>query len=261
METSIFYFTGTGNSLKIAKDIGNNLNNSTVISIAKNISNVNRLNPKGTVGFVFPVFYCGIPQIVDKFLKEINLADVSYTFIAAVYGATAGNGGCIHQVKNIFKEKQIELNSAFYVKSVDNFIVWTWDVPPTEKHDKLHKDACKRADFISKIVLNKTSYYDKSLVEYIGPVLFRHKNFLKTVNNKDKKFSAGNNCNRCGLCVKVCPVKNIEIDKTVKWLHQNCQFCLGCLHLCPNKSINYGKVTLKRQRYRNPYIKMEEYFS
>jgi len=36
---------------------------------------------------------------------------------------------------------------------------------------------------------------------------------------------------------------------------------LACFHLCPNKTINYGKVTFKRQRYKNPYNKMEEYYN
>ena len=37
------------------------------------------------------------------------------------------------------------------------------------------------------------------------------------------------------------------------------QFCLGCLHMCPKKAINYKKVTIKRNRYKNPFIELEEY--
>jgi flavodoxin len=128
MESTIYYFTGTGNSLKISKDLGEKLKKSNIISIAKNIEKANELKPEGIVGFVFPIFFCGIPQIVNKFIKEINLSNASYKYIISVYGATAGNAGCIRQAKEIFKEKQLKLNSAFYIKSVDNFIIWKWDV-------------------------------------------------------------------------------------------------------------------------------------
>jgi len=94
MENTIFYFTGTGNSLKIAKDIGNKISNCSIISIPKNNFNVNMSKPTGIVGFVFPVFYCGFPKIVAEFMNKIDLSNTSYVFIVAVYGVTGGNGGC-----------------------------------------------------------------------------------------------------------------------------------------------------------------------
>ena len=260
IEKTIYYFTGTGNSLKIAKDLSGKLGNCNIVSIAKNIANVNMLSPKEIVGFVFPVFYCGMPKIVKEFIQKINLSSTSYIFLIAVYGANLGNAGCIHQGKNILKKKSIRLDSAFYVKSVDNFVIWTWDVPSNEKQHIIHKMVDKRVEDISGIIKNKKTYFDKSITEYVGPVIFKYKNFLKTVNNRDKTFIVGNNCNTCGICVKICPVKNIKINNKPEWLN-NCQFCLACYHMCPNKAINYGKVTFKRQRYSNPYNKMEEYYN
>ena len=259
MENAIFYFTGTGNSLKIAKDIGNNISNCNVISIAKNYSNVNDLNPTGIVGFVFPVFYCGFPKIVDEFMNKINLSNTSYVFIIAVYGADGGNGGCGQQAKSIFSNKNVKLNSFFYIKSVDNFIIWTWDVPSIEKQQKTHEIVSNKVNNISDIILNKKEFFDKSIVEYIGPIIFGYKRFIKTVNNRSNYFHIRDNCNSCGICVKICPVKCIEMGSKPKWLNGNCQFCLGCLHICPRKAINYKKVTLKRNRYRNPFIEIEEY--
>jgi len=260
MENTIYYFTGTGNSLKIAKDLSEKLDNCNVVSIAKNISKVNTFNPKDIVGFIFPVFYCGMPKIVKDFMENINLSNTSYVFIIAVYGANLGNAGCINQGKDILKKKNIKLNSAFYVKSVDNFVIWTWDVPSIEKQNIIHKMIDKKIENIYEIIQNKKDYINKSITEYIGPVIFRYKNFLKTVNNMDNAFAVGNNCNSCGICAKICPVKNIKINEKLEWLN-NCQFCLACFHLCPNKTINYGKVTFKRQRYKNPYNKMEDYYN
>jgi len=259
MENSIFYFTGTGNSLKIAKDIGNKISNCNIISIAKNNSNVNLLKPTGIVGFVFPVFYCGFPKIVAEFLNKIDLSNTSYVFIVAVYGATGGNGGCRQQAINIFSSKNVKLDSFFYIKSVDNFIIWTWDVPPVDKQKTIHENVDNRVNIISEIILNNKKYFDKSFVENIGPIIFGYNNFIKSVNDRSKYFSVGSNCNSCGICVKLCPVKCIQMDSKPKWLNGDCQFCLGCLHMCPKKAINYKKVTIKRNGYKNPFIELEEY--
>ena len=89
MPHTIFYFTGTGNSLKVAKDIAAGFEGASVIPIAANIEKATDLAPQGTVGFVFPVYYCGLPQIVYEFISLIDLSAASYAYVACTYGAVA----------------------------------------------------------------------------------------------------------------------------------------------------------------------------
>jgi hypothetical protein len=84
--------------------------------------------------------------------------------------------------------KNIKLNSAFYIKSDDNFVIWTWDVPSIKKQALIHNAVERKVENISKIILNKANYFDKSFVEYIGPIIFRYKKFIKTVSSMDKAF-------------------------------------------------------------------------
>jgi NAD-dependent dihydropyrimidine dehydrogenase PreA subunit len=42
-----------------------------------------------------------------------------------------------------------------------------------------------------------------------------------------------------------------------KW-NGKCTDCMGCINICPKEAINIGKVTMKKNRYFNPYIKKEE---
>jgi ferredoxin/flavodoxin len=260
----MFYFTGTGNSLKVAKDIieTSNIPDFNIVSIAKNISNVKNIVPEGIVGFVFPVYYCGIPKIVREFLKNIDLTNASYIFIVAGFGASGGNGGCIHQAKNILLQNNIRLNAGFYIKTIDNFILWTWDVPSIEKHDMINKLTNNKVKIISEYISKKTKHFDKTFMEYIGPVIFGYNNFIKNVNVSDKLFFIDNNCNSCGICAKICPTYNIKLNNgKPEWKSGNCQKCLACLHLCHKKSIEYGKKTCKRSRYKNQYIKIEELYN
>lgn len=256
---TIYYFTGTGNSLKAAIDIAKEIQDCELVSISQSIDTKQNIAPAGVVGFVFPVYYCGFPQIVLYFIQQIDLSAATYIFVAATYGATLGNAGCVSQAKNLFKKKRVTLNAAFYIKSVDNFIIWTWDAPPKEKHKALHDHAALKARMIGKTVSAGATHFDKSVSEYFGPHIFRYKHFVETVQRDDDAFYSTSECTSCGLCAEVCPTGNIRMENgRPVWKSENCQRCLACLHLCPTASVQYGKATAKRQRYRNPYISIAE---
>ena len=259
MRNTIFYFSGTGNSLKVAKDIAAGVENSNIISIAASIDKISSFAPQGAVGFVFPVYYCGLPQIVREFITLINLKHVSYVYIACTYGTPGGNAGCITQAKKLLKEKGKALDSAFYVKSIDNFILWTWDVSSAAKHAALHENARKKSEYIAEIVSNGKRHCDRSITEFTGPILFRYNHFYKTVNSDDKAFYCLDSCISCGLCADVCPTNNIYINNgRPVWKSETCQRCLACLHLCPTACIQYGNTTTERHRYKNPHITIDE---
>lgn len=255
----IYYFTGTGNSLKAAKDIADNLNNTKIISIAKNFGQATIKGNPDTVGFVFPVYYCGLPQIVLEFITQLDLSQISYIYIAATYGSMAGNAGCISQTNRILKNKGKILNAGFYIKSVDNFILWTWDITAEEKHEYLHTGVQQKAEQIADIVSQKKHHIDRSITEHIGPYIFRYQHFVNTVTTDDKTFLYSEKCTSCGICDRVCPTQNIEMRNGHPcWKSETCQRCLACLHLCPMSCIQYGKITIKRHRYNNPYITINE---
>ena len=73
-----------------------------------------------------------------------------------------------------------------------------------------------------------------------------------------KDYNVNENCTGCGICLKLCPVENIEMTDGKPSFKNNCEQCLSCIHYCPQKAINYKNITQKRKRYNNPYIKYDE---
>jgi flavodoxin len=56
METTIYYFTGTGNSLEVARDIGARLGVAKPLPVAA-YRECETVTPEGkTIGLVFPVY-------------------------------------------------------------------------------------------------------------------------------------------------------------------------------------------------------------
>lgn len=73
---------------------------------------------------------------------------------------------------------------------------------------------------------------------------------------RTSKFYADNSCVGCGLCAKNCPDNAIEMkDSKPRWVKDRCTKCTACINRCPSKAIQYGKATVKRNRYVNPVFK------
>ncbi len=91
MSTSIYYFSGTGNSLHVARTIAEQLGESKLVNIARlKLGAVEDKND--TLGIVFPVFYLDAPNIVKDFVKKLRLDANAYVFSIA----TAAAGHAIH---------------------------------------------------------------------------------------------------------------------------------------------------------------------
>jgi len=73
----IFYFTATGNSLDVAKELGGEL-----ISIPKVMRSDQRKFEADVIGFVFPVHYGKVPDIVYDFIQQMDLT-TNYSFLIA----------------------------------------------------------------------------------------------------------------------------------------------------------------------------------
>lgn len=73
--------------------------------------------------------------------------------------------------------------------------------------------------------------------------------------NNVSKFYSTDDCISCGKYEKVCNSNIITLVKGKPQWSGECSQCLACIHHCPKKAIQYGKSTVKKGRYTNPYFK------
>lgn len=251
MKSIIYYFTGTGNSLKIAKDLAEKLNNTELVSVVKALRE-GITYPIERVGLVFPVYYGALPPIVAEFIGKLNASQINYIFAVATCHDFAA--AALYIVSKLLKKNNKKLDAGFVVKMPGNFIPM-YGPPTADEQQQIFQVAAQKVEEIAEFIKNAK----KNKVSGIGRFLaFMQKRNDRKFSLKDHAFRANQNCNSCGICQKICPVQDIEmIEGKPKWLHK-CQFCLACLQWCPTKAIQFGKNTEFRVRYHHPDIKLND---
>ncbi|MFX1496913.1 MAG: EFR1 family ferrodoxin [Promethearchaeota archaeon] len=257
MDTTIFFFTGTGNSLNIAKVLAENLGDCELIPIAKTGQTEKIESVTENVGFIFPLYYFGLPQIVYNFLEKLSPYKSEY-FFSVITSAEDKNEFPFQQINNALKIKGKKLNSGFFINMPNNYIMG-YNVSSEAHKRKLFDKVPNQVQSISEMIKQKKDNLNKEILEKIIERNARiNKNFRNEVNEMDESYYATENCNGCGICEKVCPVNNIKIiNGTPKW-HHKCQLCLACMHFCPEQAIQFGNDTLKAGRYHHPEISIQE---
>jgi len=255
MKTTLFYFTGTGNSLYVAKNLAQELGDTNVLSIPKLVNSELDLSSEN-IGIVLPVYIMGAPLGVCKFLKRLNNLKDKYVFAITTNGG--GPGNTTGQIKSILQKNGIELASGFSIKMPDNYTPFGEAMETTKQNELFNRQSERIKEIASAIKNKEKGPYEKNffLLNIIFSLLYKISS--PHIPKMDKKFWVDENCNGCMICKKVCHFNNIDIvDNKPSWKH-NCEQCFACLQWCPQISIQHGKSTKGKKRYQNPHITLDE---
>ncbi|WP_026885569.1 EFR1 family ferrodoxin [Clostridium beijerinckii] len=261
MRTTIFYFTGTGNSLMLSRDLADEIGDARIISIPKAIQE-SEIDVSGEcVGFVFPLYYQVMPVIVQDFIKKLQLNKSKYIF--AVVNSRSFQGYALTQLSNLLSEQGTELAAGFHLLLPYNYIINPLGIkPPSDsKRDDLFRQEKLKVKEIAGIikVRKRIGIEKKPLLKHVHPYSFFKKEKLASkLINEAKNFQVDNRCISCERCKSVCPVNNIEIvNGRPKW-NDRCQQCLACINWCPKNAIEYKNITLRKKRYTNPLVTVKD---
>jgi len=255
METTIYCYTGTGNSLWTARKLSTLLNDSEVIS-TKLVGRDPIKTGSHNIGFIFPVHIWGIPSPVIDVLDRLAMDAEKYYF---AIGVNAGQvAATLIQLKSLLEKRNIKLSSGFSICLPSNYIPWG-GATSQEKQQKMFKNALDKINGIARIIrAQKVQEPEK------GPLwqnIFFSAVYRKTFNRvpqMDKPFFADEKCNHCGICEKICPALNISlVDGKPVWQHR-CEQCFACIQWCPEEAIQYGRGTAKKKRYHHPDITLKD---
>ena len=287
MTTEIYYFTGTGNSLAVARDIAK-ATKGTVISISSTIERPAIRTVADSLGIVFPCYLgqlYGLPLIVDKFIDKLEDIESKYIFAVCTYGYF-GPVNALPTLRNL--EKAIRsrggrLSGGFSVRLPPNNLNFDHVPVPLEKNlDIIFKDARTKVKVICQCIINKRTtrygflkftinlllfpmyvsmhfHIEKSL-KLIAKVPADSKlSFRELIPLTDNSIVVNDRCNGCETCSRVCPAENIKIVNRRPRFQHRCEMCFACDEWCPQRAISHwGRI--EGRNYHHPEIAVSDMF-
>lgn len=255
MSTTLYFNTGTGNSLWTARKLAHRLDDTELVAMVK--TGKERVQPiADCVGLIFPVHIWGLPLRVTDFVNRMEIDPGKYCFAIAVNAGQVA--ATLVQLKKLLEIKGMLLSSGFSLCMPSNYIPWG-SAPPAEKQQILFRQAEEKIARIAESVRIKEQKAPEK-----GPlwqnVIFTALNRFSTpyIPEMDKSFWTDDKCNACRICEQICPNGNIVITEGKPvWTHR-CEQCLACIQWCPQEAIQFGKSTPKKKRYHHPEITIGE---
>ncbi len=263
MSAIIYWFSGTGNTYYVAESISEGTNG-RLVPVSGAVRD-NEITPEAErIGIVFPVYFGGLPNIIEHFAGKLRGLSTKYVFAVATYGG--GRGDSFERLDQLLAANGGRLAAMFGVHMPQNAFRKFW-----EKPGPLYKNALKMAGRICRHVqqqdtgLFTTSSIMDTLQKLVYPMTEKaNTRFLmetahgaeneprsSLLSRLDNTFSVTDECTGCGTCVKVCPVGNIALkDEKPQWLH-HCVNCISCYNYCPNKAIRSTMIK-EGYYYRQP---------
>ena len=241
--TTIFCFTSTGNSLSAANKLAETIGGEVLPMNNGNIS-----CESDVIGFVFPVYFWGLPRMVARFLKDLELTNKNaYVFSVITCGGPCF--GVLGDLKNLLRSKGIHLNYGKMLISPSNYLPEYVAKDSEESRKKIDENI----SIISDAIKNRES-------NRIPATTILNKIIYMTFpgENSDRFFTVSPACTGCGTCAKVCPAKNISTEAGKPEFHHKCEHCLACLHNCPAGAIDWKKRTQGKPRFRNAGVTLDE---
>lgn len=270
---TIFYFSGTGNSLYLARRIAALLPSAELVPIAAALEDNAPVAFGPVVGFVFPIHLTTLPWPVARFVARIERSTARYVFAATT------RIGTVH-VADIHLERLLRRGGshldAFFVSNMPanspcgvmpagmpgfRRMVETWpgriepepvaaltgaldarvaEIAATIRAGRRHFDGRTRLNGPPRAVL-------AGLMSLAG----------RTTSRQTLPFYADADCTGCATCAAVCTSGRVAMrEGAPRWQETHpCYLCYACFNACPEQAVLLrGRYTEKRGRYLHPSV-------
>lgn len=250
MKTTIFCFTGTGNSYYAANAIAELLGDSKVCMVAS-LFDGEKIEMTERVGFLFPTYKGFPPNQMKDFIQEVfskqDLSPIKYLFMITTRYKFQAYSMVAMEV--MLREAGCVYSYANHIVMPDGYVPLL-AAPTEEKENTIYAQADQSIRLIAKDIQDETikltgkrPFSRLALNYFMGYVHSTSKLFAR-------KFMVTDACTSCGICYRMCPSGNITMVEGKPVFADNCEGCLGCYHRCPTDAI---RLTTKAHpgRYRN----------
>ncbi len=258
----IFYFTGTGNCLYIARQLAGE--NAELLSIPQMVKRGKYDFEADEIGLVYPIYGHMPLYMVRQFIQKAKLS-AKYKFAVLTYGARKCDS------VEIWDRISRKAGNAFdYIGTI--VMVDNW-LPNFDMNEQIKIDK-HIPENLQKIMadINQQKHWHEPVTEEERQ---QHQGFMQRsgldpevgiLMKSEKCFTVTDACIDCGICTYVCPRGNYELTSRGVKTSGDCEFCFACIQNCPQKAIQFrksedgsfpdGTEKNPNARYRNEHISL-----
>lgn len=259
----IFYFTGTGNCLYIARQLAGE--NTELLSIPQLVKRGKYEFEADEIGIVYPIYGHMPPNMVREFIRKAKLK-AGYKFAVLTYGARKCDA--VEIWDRVSRKAGHEFDYIGTIIMVDNWLP-NFDMNEQIKIDKHIPENLQKitAD------INGQKHWHEPVTEEERQ---QHQGFMQRsgldpevgfLMKSEKCFTVTDACIDCGICTYVCPRGNYELTSGGARMAGDCEFCFACIQNCPQRAIQFAKPEKEgsfpdgteknpNARYRNEHISL-----
>lgn len=253
MKKVIYYFSGTGNSMRAASRIAAALTDTEIVSMRCDPAGVSAAEAE-VIGFVFPTYHWMMPEAAIRFVKGLRVNPGAFIFAVSTPGFI--NGHSFEVLDAILKEKGASLSYGKILYSVANLVVVYPPMPSPKR--RVPKAEKKLAVICTEIAGRKTCRYPRAF--FLTRALYPHvmPKYRNILHDSDRGYVISDRCVSCGTCAKVCPCRNIVMENGRPTFRHQCNLCMACVTYCPAGAFNYVVSPEMREKYPYLFIRLQK---
>ncbi len=260
----IYYFSGTGNSLYVAREIAKAFEGAELVPILSVLKYGKTDVDADCAGFVFPIHMNAMPWPVKEFVEKCGLDRCGEIFAVATHGGLSGKTEAF--VREVFAKKGHSLWFYEDIKMINNtpkgvapkpLMTLDWEKGITE--DKIREIEARTKERVAGIVERIKKKQPKEAAAKAG-VLTRLLWKVSEASRPKLEFLLSDSCTGCGICDRVCLSNRVRMEngKPIWPKASPCYYCYACFNFCPVQAIGVKHYTKKEGRYHYPGISAED---
>lgn len=246
MNVALIIFSGTGNTLHVAKYLARALENLqasvTIITLGLNKHEreeahafKEKIATFDRIGFAFPVLGFGAPANILAFAHTLPIGNAKVFIFKSAADDHQVNNASSEELEKILTHKGYDVFHDFLYIMPCNFMVSYPKAFNLQMLDVLERKAAFHAVELievkrSKLPISKIWHYIARTIHHLESHYGRQRFGIA--------LNATSQCTLCFTCLKHCPVQNITCEGSVLTFHDNCLFCMRCIYGCPKQAID-----------------------